>query len=428
MKVDIRVPVGLPVRETADFIAGCEAAGFTGVGVHDHQHSGRDVFLTLALAAERTSRLTLYPATSNPVTRHPMVLASLAHSLEEIAPERVRLTVAPGYLAVGNIGRPRATVEAMRRAVATIRRLLRGELVEFNGVETRLPNLSDRPTPVFMTAAGPRMVELAGEVADGALLLVGLHPKAIDAARRRLEIGAARAGRSLEGFQSIFITPTTVSADGPAARRFPQQWFRPDQPYLKYPSDSNLVWLREAGIDLANDFIPESIGDAQAAEICDAFGLFGTPEECLARLKRARDESGINHVFIFPTHTQEGGYDMPLAEVDAFRETIPAGPAAGPSPVWAPFRNRSAWPFGWPLSWRSNGNKKLGNPWTVSFGGRMILWIASLATTSSHNSEISRCTRYRLLPSLSAWHCYERLLAPPNCRYIRTGLVPSRLN
>ena len=187
-----------------------------------------------------------------------MVLASLAHSLEEIAPERVRLTVAPGYLAVGNIGRPRATVEAMRRAVATIRRLLRGELVEFNGVETRLRNLSDRPTPVFMTRRRPRMVELAGEVADGALLLVGLHPKAIDAARRRLEIGAARAGRSLEGFQSIFITPTTVSDDGPAARRFPQQWFRADQRYLKYPSDSNLVWLARAGIDLTNDFIPRA--------------------------------------------------------------------------------------------------------------------------------------------------------------------------
>ncbi len=325
MKVDIRAPVGLPVQETADFIAGCEAAGFSGVGVHDHQHSGRDVFLTLALAAERTSRITLYPATTNPVTRHSMVLASLAHSLEEIAPERVRLTVGPGYLAVGNIGRRRATVEAMRRAVLTIRRLLRGERVEFNGVETRLRYLSDRPTPVFMTAAGPRMVELAGEVADGALLLVGLHPKAVDAARRRLEIGAGRAGRTLDGFRTIFITPTTVSDDGPAARRFPQRWFRPDQPYLKYPSDSNLFWLREAGIDLADDFVPENIGDAQASEICDAFGLFGTPEECLARLKRARDESGINHVFVFPTHTQEGGYDMPRAEVDAFREIIIPG-------------------------------------------------------------------------------------------------------
>ena len=328
MEVDIRVPVGLPLQETADFIAGCEAAGFSGVGVHDHQHSGRDVFLALALAAERTSHITLYPATTNPVTRHSMVLASLSHSLEEIAPERIRLTVGPGYLAVGNIGQPRATVQAMRRAVLTIRRLLRGEQVEFNGVETRLRNLSNRPTPVFMTAAGPRMVELAGEVADGALLLVGLHPKAVGAVRRRLEVGAERAGRSLDGFQTIFITPTTVSDDGPSARRFPQQWFRPGQPYLKYPSDSNLFWLREADIDLADDFAPESIGDAQADEICDAFGLFGTPEECLARLKRARDESGINHVFIFPTHTQEGGYEMPRPEVDAFRETIIPGLSA----------------------------------------------------------------------------------------------------
>ncbi len=325
MKVDIRVPVGLRVQDTADFIAGCERAGFSGVGMHDHQHSGRDVYITLALAAERTSRLTLYPATTNPVTRHPMVLASLAHSLEEIAPERIRLTVGPGYLAVGNIGRPRATVEAMRRAMLTIRRLLRGEREQFNGVETRLRNVSERPTPVFMTAAGPRMVELAGEVADGAMLLVGLHPRAVEAARRRLEVGAARAGRSLDDFQTIYITPTTVSDDGPAARRFPQQWFRPDQPYLKYPSDSNLVWLREAGIGLADDFVPEDISDAQAAEICDAFGLFGTAEECLARLKRARDESGVDHVFIFPTHTQDGGYDMPRAEVEAFGETIIPG-------------------------------------------------------------------------------------------------------
>lgn len=328
MKIDIRVPVGLPIQETANFIAECEAAGFSGVGVHDHQHSGRDVFLTLALAAERTDRITLYPATSNPVTRHTMVLASLAHSLEEIAPERVRLTIAPGYLAVGNIGRPRATVDAMRRSVTTIRRLLRGETVEFNGVETRLRNLSEPPTPVFMTAAGPRMVELAGEVADGALLLVGLHPKAVEAARRRLEIGAARVGRNLDDFQTIFITPTTVSADGSAARRFPQQWFRAGQPYLKYPSDSNLVWLREAGIHLADDFIPENISNALASEICDAFGLFGTPAECLARLKRAQTESGVDHVFIFPTHTQEGGYDMPRAEVAAFGETIIPGIAA----------------------------------------------------------------------------------------------------
>lgn len=322
MKVDIRVPVGLPVFETAEFIASCETAGFSGVGVHDHQHSGRDVYLTLALAAQRTSELTLYPATTNPVTRHPGVLASLAHTLEEIAPDRVRLTVGPGYLAVGNIGRPRARLEDMRQAILAIRRLLRGETVIFNGTETKLRNVSDKPTPIFMTAAGPRMVELAGEVADGALMLVGLHPEAVAAADRRLQLGAARGNRDLGDFQKIYITPATVDEDGLRARRWPQLWFRSDQPYLKYPSDSNLFWLREAGIDLPEDFVPENISDNQADAICDAFGLFGTPQECLKRLKRAETESGVEHVFIFPTHTQDGGYEMPQLEVDAFKDVV----------------------------------------------------------------------------------------------------------
>ena len=321
-KVDIRVPVGLPVKETADFIARCEDAGFSGVGVHDHQHSGRDVYLTLALAAERTSRLTLFPATSNPVTRHPSVLASLAHTLEEIAPGRVRLTVGPGFLSVGNIGRARASVQTMRETILTIRRLLAGESVVFNATDARMRNVSTPPTPVYMTAAGPRMVELAGEVADGVLLLVGLHPKAIAAARQRLEAGARRAGRDLNSFNTIFITPMTVDEDGAAARAWPQRWFRPGQPWLTYPSSSNLFWLREAGIELPDGVRPEQISTDMAERICDAFGLFGTPEECLQRLRRAASESGVEHVFIFPSHTVETGYDMPYAELEVFQRVI----------------------------------------------------------------------------------------------------------
>jgi 5,10-methylenetetrahydromethanopterin reductase len=63
-----------------------------------------------------------------------------------------------------------------------------------------MQNVSETPTPVYLLAAGPRMVELAGEVADGALLFVGLHPAAIASARRHLEIGAKRANRSLKTF------------------------------------------------------------------------------------------------------------------------------------------------------------------------------------------------------------------------------------
>ena len=322
LKVDIRVPVGLPIKETAEFIATCEEAGFHGVGVHDHQHSGRDVYVTLALAAERTSTLTLYPATSNPVTRHPMVLASLAHSLEEIAPHRVLLTIAPGFLSVGNIGHRRARVQEMREVVLTVKGLLAGETLPFGNTQTRLRNVSAVPTPVYMTAAGPRMVELAGEVADGVLLMVGLDPRAVAEARRLLAVGAQRAGRDLTDFPVIFITPMAVDDGDGSARRWPQGWLSPGQPWIAYPSKSNFHWLRQAGIDIPDEIQPGQVSDDLAARICDAFGVFGTDEECAIRLERAVDESGVRHVFLFPSHSVKGGYDMPRREIEAFKRAI----------------------------------------------------------------------------------------------------------
>ena len=103
-------------------------------------------------------------------------------------------------------------MDAMREAVLSIRRLLQGEELEFGARRTRIRNLSETPVPVFMTAAGPRMVELAGEVADGVLLMVGIHPKAMAAARVLLERGAARAGRDLSDFPVACITSMAVSA------------------------------------------------------------------------------------------------------------------------------------------------------------------------------------------------------------------------
>ena len=313
-----------------DFIARCEDAGLDGVGVHDHPHRGRDVYVALALAAARTRRLRLYPATSSPVVRHPLLLASAAHSLEEIAPGRVCLTVAPGFLAARALGRPRGSVALMRQAVLAIRRLLAGETAEFDGQPSRLVNTSEPPTPVYLLAAGPRMVELAAEVADGAVLMVGLHPDAIRAARRHLEIGARRAGRSLARFPVVFIVTWALTDRLEDARRWPQRWFAPGQSFLTYPSAANLYWLRQAGIDLADDHDPTALSDGTAAEVCDAFGLFGPAEHCRDRLLRAREEAGVEHVFLFPAHTLEGGGDLPAREVEAvarvLRPALPTKP------------------------------------------------------------------------------------------------------
>ncbi len=322
VKVDLRVPVGLPIPQTAEFIRRCEDAGFHGVGVHDHPHSGRDVYVTLTQAASGTTRLVLYSATSNPVSRHPLELATLAHSLEEVAPGRVHLTLAPGFLAVRSIGASRAGIAGLREAVVTIRRLLAGEAVTFGGTQTRLRITSTPPTPVYVLAAGPRMVELAGEVADGVLLMAGLHRDAIGAARRHLETGARRAGRDLRAFPVIFVVTIALGEDAAAACRWPRRWFAPGHSWLTYPSRANLYWLRRAGVPVPDDPIPEEIPDDLAAQICDAFGLFGPPEHCADRLLRAQAEAGVDHVFLFPAHTREGAYDMPEREVAAFERVI----------------------------------------------------------------------------------------------------------
>jgi 5,10-methylenetetrahydromethanopterin reductase len=316
------VPVGRPLPELAAFVARCEAAGLNGVGIHDHPSSGRDAYLALALAARATRRVRLFPATSSPLVRHPLLLASLAHSLDEIAPGRALLTVAPGFISTRSVGMPRASVATMREAVGTLRRLLAGDAVEFGATTTRLRNRSAVPTPVYLLAAGPRMTELAGEVADGAFLMVGLDPAAIGAARRHLEEGARRAGRSLQGFPVVFVVTVGLGADDAVGARWVRSWFAPGQPFLAYPSAANLRWLAEAGFELPEPLDPATIDEPRARRIADAFGLFGPPERCAERLMRAREEAGVEEVFLFPAHDLAGGYEMPEAELEAVERVI----------------------------------------------------------------------------------------------------------
>src|SRR5215475_175641 len=140
VRVALRVPVGRPLPDLAEFVVRCEEAGFDGVGIHDHPSSGRDAYLALALAGQATRRLQLFPAASSPSVRHPLLLASLAHSLDEIAPGRTFLTLAPGFISTRSVGKPRASVAAMREAIRDLKKLLAGDDVAFGPTTTRLRN------------------------------------------------------------------------------------------------------------------------------------------------------------------------------------------------------------------------------------------------------------------------------------------------
>lgn len=321
LEVDIRIPVGAPIPELVEYAQRCEDAGLSGIGVHDHHHTGRDVFMTLGAVAQRTQRLSLYPATSNVVSRHPLVLAALANSLNELAPGRTMLTVAPGFLSVEKAGRRPAGREQLRQAVPALRRLLSGREAQHEGTRLQLAHAPGDRVEVALLASGPRLLELAGEVADGVVMLVGLHPDAVEAAREHVRRGAKRAGRDPHELTEVLIVPIAVGETSRAAS-WPQTWFRDGQPWLRYPSASNLHWLRHAGVDIPDDHRPEDLTTATARRVCDAFGLFGPPEHCAERLLRAHAETGLDHAFLFPAHDWAGAYDLPDAEVEAFGRVI----------------------------------------------------------------------------------------------------------
>jgi 5,10-methylenetetrahydromethanopterin reductase len=312
-----------------------EAAGFDGVGILDSQLLSRDTFVTLGQAATHTSRLALFPAVTNPFTRHASVLAGAIQTVEELAPGRVRFVIGTGYTSASTIGRPPATLAEMRASIRTVQALLAGETVDFGGTPGRLGYASGRPIPVLMAASGAKAIELAGEIADGVLLLVGFNRGIVDTALEHLERGARRGGRRLEDIEIIWAVrtatmPTTEEARrlarptavhwgilrwggywlGPAGLRLPRLEV-PDAVRQVYPDLSHAHdW--EAAI-AATAFVP----DDAVAELCDALGLIGTPADCAARIAEMI-KLGVRNLYLMPVLT----FAPPVQEIAAFRDTV----------------------------------------------------------------------------------------------------------
>jgi probable F420-dependent oxidoreductase len=192
--------------------------------------SGADALITLASIASTTSRLRLATGIVPIQTRTPIVLAMAATTLGHLAPDRIALGVGvSSSIIVGQWhGLPfRKPLQHMRETVQVLRLALSGERVNFEGEFYRIKNfrlsLPAASVRIYLGALGPRMLELAGEVADG-VLLNWLAPETVGASIRHLEAGARRAGRSLGNFEISAFVRTCVT-DEPAAAR---QWLARD--------------------------------------------------------------------------------------------------------------------------------------------------------------------------------------------------------
>ncbi|GHE84034.1 5,10-methylenetetrahydromethanopterin reductase [Amycolatopsis deserti] len=324
MRIGIRIPPCAPLSELAGFVREVERAGFDQAWFPDSQLLWRDVFATAAAAALATSRITLGTAVTNVVTRHPSVVAGAARTVAEIAPGRFVLGVGVGNSSVVPAGLAPATRAGLRSGVDVIRRLL-------SGVEggPGIGMLRDPlPVPVHLAASGPRNLRLAGEIADGAILLSGVADEPLAAALAEVTAGAA--GRA--------SVPVTVSAfcrvTGSVARDA-----RELKPVcLSIAANGGASFLAAAGVDVrvppalpqvrpdllhaeswpdavraCEPFVDDDAAEAFARRFC----LFGTAEEIATRLDGLR-RRGVSAVLL----QHVGSYDLPRRLVADFATRV----------------------------------------------------------------------------------------------------------
>ena len=177
-----------------------EALGYGHLWITDSSLHTRNCYVQLAVAALATSRLTLGTAVTNPLTRHPGITAAAMATVDELSGGRGVLGIGAGDRPLLELGLRPSSVADLEAAVAAVRRLWSGERVEAEGERFSLSDAhlrfpARRDIPVYVSASGPRTLELAGRVADGVILLVGLFPEAVRWAVDQVARGARAAGR-----------------------------------------------------------------------------------------------------------------------------------------------------------------------------------------------------------------------------------------
>jgi alkanesulfonate monooxygenase SsuD/methylene tetrahydromethanopterin reductase-like flavin-dependent oxidoreductase (luciferase family) len=185
---------------------------------------GRDSFVVLAAYAAATARVGLGNGVVPIYPRHPVTMAQAASTLNEVSRGRFRLGIGVSHKNAMEAMLGLSLVEplaVMREYVAVLRGALGGGS-EFEGRHYRvrwslaLPKRPPAP-PIYLAALSVKMLELAGEIADGAVLWLCPPVYVRDVAIPALERGRRRAGKPLAGFEIVAAVPLAVSEDRTAA-------------------------------------------------------------------------------------------------------------------------------------------------------------------------------------------------------------------
>ena len=214
-----------PLSEGLRVVQWGEQLGYEMAWIPD-QTFFRDPFLVMAHWAQATENIQLMIGVTNPYTRHPAQVARAIATVDEISGGRAHLGIGSGnrrelLLPMGF--EQDAAAARTREMLTLVRALLHGETLQHESayVTAKGLQLSWQPAnpavPIYIAARGARMLEVAGELADGAAIGALVSEAGLDYAFAALERGAARSSRNLSDIEIVSWVTCRVVDDEEAA-------------------------------------------------------------------------------------------------------------------------------------------------------------------------------------------------------------------
>jgi len=310
VKFDVGILASQPLPVLVRQVQLAESLGFDTAWIADTHLVCRELWVTLAACAAGTSRIRLGPGIAVPHTRHISVTASAIATLHELAEGRVVIGIGTGGsaaetmgLSVGKVARI-ATLESMAQA---LRRLLGRESIRLdNGTDARLAWLERAPAiPLYLAGSGPRMLDAAGRLGDGAIMYAGVAPWLVEAALGCVKAGARSAGRAPEELDVAIWAPTSIAPDRALARdhvrgrvasalrhAFPVAWSAEDQAVIDqvraaYDSYQHASAASKHRLLVTDRFV-------------DLMALAGRPEEVREQVLAIMGVGGVGRIILLP--------------------------------------------------------------------------------------------------------------------------------
>ncbi|KXB02058.1 methylene-tetrahydromethanopterin reductase [candidate division MSBL1 archaeon SCGC-AAA261D19] len=282
-----------PIDDIVEEVKVAEDSGFDYVWITDH-YNNRNVYVTLSRLAVETEKIKLGPGVTNVYTIHPAETASSIATIDELSGGRATLGIGPGDKTTLNAlglewDKP---LTRTREGVEIIRDLLAGEKVTFEGEKFKLhgARLNFKPKseiPIYIGAQGPKMLKMGGEFGDGVLINAS-HPADFDFAVDQVNKGIKKAGKKKSDVEVTAYTSFSVAEERKAAKKAAM-------PVVAFiVAGVPDVVLERHGIskeDAKKVKKPLGEGDFGTAfgsvtgDMIDAFSVYGTPEECIERIK-----------------------------------------------------------------------------------------------------------------------------------------------